>query len=449
MITSRPLLMVFEEAYNAAITNDKAQSKSQIAFALFVAAISSNNIRRTSYIPKDCRINVGYENYPDTVSGPTYELLCLLNGKDSTESGRLSAASFNKLAKEVTQSFLGSSDINKDYIYNINHKVPNFDRLCDAIKQLDHKKPYAMLLRNIRKANPYNKTSENEILDGLIRSCYSDLYPRIKQYTENETNRKNGENKDKNSSFSYSLAPNNCEKMIKELNDKYKTTDKDTQAKLERILLPVYSNSPYFSICIAHKNQLPKEIRKKANENICFVFVLTFSKYAVNGNPKEPEYARSQNIFSQEHLSAYFQSNIRAMTKLMSYSTQDLDIEYYTAPFFGHDKCCADQFKTMKHKYEKMCDEWERYFIKDMNSIQWFPQFIFRSGNEKILDLLEDTRLFTPSSKTKKYKISARSDVRMNIMREENVEETNKKIMSEIKNLRSGIEKWEKNDGKT
>lgn len=421
MITQRPLLVVFHDIYESC----KTKKQNRALYALFVAAICSNNSRRCSYIPEGYIQKEGFENYPFTVSGPCFELISLLAKNGLTDDVRLSASGLRKISASVTERYLKSSDINKDILYPDGRKVADYDKLSETITSVDLKAVYKTLA---------NKRSEKE-LNKLIDESYSDLTWRITEYTDNENTRKKKETKNTVSNFSFSLASNKCEEAIKELNKKYNISSDEEKEKLERILLPIYSTSPYFSICIAHKNVLPEQIRKKTDGKTAFVFVLSFVSYLTDKENGTRKYTRTQNVFSYVQLKRIFGRDIRINRKIESFGSiydQVLDRDYYTLPFYGNEKCCASSYKSMRAKYNQMLDNWEKYFVR--NACQWIP--IEPSENEDLINLLSDTGLFHERYEKKKYKISMKGSTRRKaFMTDEDTDKTERLLSGEKKDI--------------
>lgn len=398
MITQRPLPTVFNEIYESC----KIKKQDMAAYALFLASICSNNNRRCSYIPEGYVQTEGFEDYPLTVSGPCFKLVSLLAGTERTDNIRLSASGFRKISVSVTERYLDSSDINKDILYPEDHKVADYDRLLNKIMSIDLRSVYKSLTKNI---------SEKE-LRTLIDDSYSDLTWRITAYTDNENVRKKKESKNTISNFAFSLAPDKCNQVIKELNRKYNNASDSEKTKLERILLPVYSISPYFSICISHKNRLPERIKDTIDDNICFVFILSFTTYNIKEEENTKRYSRTHNVFSYSELNKAFEKNSRIHILAESYGTsekdQSLDREYYMSPSYGYEKCCAADYKTMRSKYDHVLDKWENYFVK--YSCQWIP--IDASESQELLELLSDTGLFRKRYEKKINRISVKGITR-------------------------------------
>lgn len=398
MITQRPLSMVFSEIFESC----KTKKQDRAAYVLFLAAICSNNSRRCSYIPENYRPRKGYESYHLTVSGPSFELIRILED-DNKEGAKLSASAFRNIAGSVTQKYLGTKDINKDILYQENHKVADYDRLLSKITSVDLKAVYKSLTKSISEKG----------LEKLIEDSYMDLTWRISGYTDNENVRKKKETRNAVSRFAYSLAPDKCEEAVKELNNKYNKATEMEKEKLENILLPVYSISPYFSICIAHKNMLPEKISKMADKNSNFVFVLSFAKFVVKENGNTKNHSRTQNIFSYKRLKSDLKTDIKIQRHVEQYGRneedQSLDLKYYTTESFGHDKCCATRYKDMRSKYESMLEEWEQCFIKSKDNCEWVPIDQDNKELKDLTDLLFDTGLFHEKNEKKKYTIPMRN----------------------------------------
>lgn len=397
MITQRTLSMVFSEIYESC----KTKKLNRAAYVLFLAAICSNNSRRCSYIPEKYRPRKGYESYQLTVSGPSFELIRILEEGDKKDGIKLSASAFRNIAGSVTQKYLGTKDINKDILYQENHKVADYDRLLNKISSIDLKAVYKSLTKSMSEKG----------LEKLIEDSYMDLTWRISGYTDNENIRKKKETRNAVSSFAFSLAPDTCKDAVDKLNNKYDKATKTEKEKLENILLPVYSISPYFSICIAHKNMLPEDIRKMADKENNFVYVLSFSKFVITENGNTKKHSRTQNVFSYKRLKLDLKTSIKIQIHVEQYGhnekEQSLDKKYYTTESYGYNKCCVSSYKDMRSKYEAMLREWEQYFINNKVNCQWLP--IDDQDSKELTKLLIDTGLFHEKNNKKKYTIPIRN----------------------------------------
>lgn len=378
----KPLCSVLNEILSD-LRSDPDISERIYGAALFLAAVCHFNAKRNRGSISYDEVQKGFEDYRLTVSGPCYELFSrILRNKSDIPKFRVSSNNVKELADKIYNEHFKESDEEKFRYFDALRHV-NYDALRKLIEQKGIKARY-------KKA----------VIPGeLIISCFDDLINRVPKY--NKTQNKSGtkkyhneraqgffsENEEKaarnnavpETRIAFALASYNCRSAIEVLNQEYKNkkTDDETRKKLEKILIPVFSNSPYFSLCIAHKNMLPEELIKKGNRKQIFVFVIQVISYDILKTQGKELYIRSQNIVSQ--------SLINSLKKPEEYNpnakiTEDNVDEYYCRKKRKQGRkekykyiLAADDYDFMLSNYKRFCHRWKYVLVNNAAPNSWFP----------------------------------------------------------------------------
>ena len=379
----KPLCSVLNEILSD-LRSDPDNSERIYGAALFLAAVCHFNAKRNRGSISYDEVQKGFEDYRLTVSGPCYELFnIILRNKSDIPKFSVSSNNVKELADRIYNEHFKESDEEKFRYFDALRHV-NYDALRKLIEQKGIKARY-------KKA----------VIPGeLIISCFDDLINRVPKY--NKTQNKSGtkkyhneraqgfysENEEKaarnnvvpETRIAFALASYNCRSAIEVLNQEYrnKKTDVKTRKKLEKILIPVFSNSPYFSLCIAHKNMLPEELRKKCKRNQIFVFVIAVITHDVLKTSDKELYIKSQNIVSQSLI-----NKLKESEKNNPYANfaKDNVVNYYckktAKQLNGKPKIkyifAADDYDFMLSNYKIFYNRWKYALVNSAASNSWFP----------------------------------------------------------------------------
>lgn len=324
----------------------------KVRYILYIAFVCNKDPRRCQKYPKTYKPKAEYKAYPNYISGPCYQLFELITrNHENNLSAKEQKEHFKSLCKSICDKYIS---------YNTSAAVPNtyydiYDYLCKTID---------------------NDCSliQTDISNKLIDDSYYDLYERIIAYNnynrlkkfdlkELEKVKKETVNNEE-TNIELTLSQKACERIIKTLNEEYSNSDKEPEIriKLENIFLPVLCRSPFASICIVHKNNLPKTIRSTIEKDINFVFVFTTIRYEMNQSRDNSEYNISNRILTDE----YIKNSSTLINTLFSEGI------YY--PMGDHDKCpIISSYTSMKARYEQLCPHIMPLSCQDDSTITWLP----------------------------------------------------------------------------
>lgn len=370
--------------------------------ALFITAISSLDEARNRARPDGYEQKSKYLFYQDTVSGPCYELFKKMS-KDShgdKEDRKVSSGNFITLAKQATGKF--ESTLAKGSIenYKNSNEGMNYSVLYEDIAKIESVK-----LKNIMNLN----------IPGLLElviDCYEDMLIRVTEYNNKqrkksakkrlidkaktkETGEMQGdEDEDKKTNITFSVSRSGCNNTILKLHSAYKELEKreDNNSKLlkerlEQILIPVYSTSPYFVLCIAHKNMLPEDILKNYQPKRSFIFVIVAVTYEYNNTDSRQEYSVSYNVVSEEYV-----RSIRNLSLDIQSVSKKINKSFYTDATSGI--CCADLYNNMIFKYKCCCKLFNQELAWRDAEMHWLPLDLPNGIFKDLKSLLGDTNHF-------------------------------------------------------
>ncbi|MBE7071213.1 MAG: hypothetical protein E7383_00450 [Ruminococcaceae bacterium] len=351
--------------------SDSNYQRALINAALFYAAMTSVNEKRNRTRPDDYEQRPGFEKYKNTVSGPCHKILLILTETESNniQEDKVTSKELQKLAKDACSVYLdgklakGGLENYKDY-----NGTPN----------------YSDLYRDIQKLKQ-NKYLLNRFTYKLVSDCCLDLQCRTKRNIEIEktaAHRKfigkiKDTDKQQRTYVSFAIATSTCRATISELNKAYENADnKGLRERMEQIFIPVFSNSPYFFLCISHKKNLPKEILDKCDKNHYFVFVITTAEYIHKKSDRPTsEYSVKYNVVSHDYVKSIQDLPLDIVADLNEREvTEDKKINriFYTNK--KNPDCCAMSYDDMIAKYNYCCN----YYFKgsplmDNNEDHWLP----------------------------------------------------------------------------
>lgn len=367
---------------------DHQFQRSMINAALFFAAISSVNEKRNRTRPDGYEQRIGYEKYKATVSGPCHRmfLIMLFSGLETPNivEGKVTSKDFLELAISVRAEYLdgklakGSLDDYKDY-----NGTPDYSEVYRDIQKLK-------TCRRLIYRFSYQ----------LIKDCCADLEIRTDKNRQTERNaakikymKRDVLNDSYYTNVSLSIAISTCTETINELNAAYANEkDSNLKQKLEKIFIPVYSNSPYFFLCISHRKNLPKEIQGRCDKY--FVYVLTAAEYKIN---ESGEYSLTHNVISQD-----FAKKVSALSANDYYEFKNINMNHRFYSYDDELNCCAMSYDEMRIKYERCCRDFKGYFPREDAEKQWLPIALPEGLYDKLSSLYKDDEKYKLNQLLKK-----------------------------------------------
>ena len=350
--------------------------------ALFLTVVCHFNEKRNRGKISDDEVQKEFEEYRPTVSGPCYELFKKILGEEfDIPKDRVFPKDVMRLAENNFYKFFGDGKCLYDNgIIASSSKHVDYDELRNYIEKTTWNFPKVVIPKE------------------LIISCCEDLISRVPQY--NKTQNKSGTKKyhserakgfytkeeeqaarDGNApqtKMAFAIASNHCRSAIDTLNNEYKTCDDETREKLEKILIPVFSNSPYFSLCIAHKNMLPENLLETSKPEQIFVFVITVITHDILKASGKERYVRTQNIVTQDlidSLKKFDQDNFNARhdkDKAEKYYCRKIEIEENGKSKIAY-VFAADDYDFMMSNYKNFYNNWRYAVVNSAVSNSWFP----------------------------------------------------------------------------
>lgn len=338
--------------------------------ALFYAAMASVNEKRNRTRPYDYEQRPGFEKYKGTVSGPCHKILLILTGEENSDiqEGKVTSKELKDLAIKACSIYLDGKLANgglKDY------------------KDYNGTPDYSVLYRDIQKLK-LDKNLLNRFTYKLVSDCCLDLLVRTERNKELEKDaavRKYiGKIQDTDiqqyTNVSFAIATSTCKATITELNKAYKNADnKELIEKLEQVFIPVFSNSPYFFLCISHKRNLPKEISDRCDKDQYYVFVIITAEYTLGKNSRyASEYSVKYNVVSHDYVKNIQDLPFDIVADLNGRSiTEDKKIN---RKFYTNGKnpyCCAASYDDMIERYNYCCRYFKGSPLMNNNEEHWLP----------------------------------------------------------------------------
>ena len=217
----------------------------------------------------------------------------------------------------------------------------------------------------------YNKTQNRT----GTRKYYDE---RDKGFYTEEEEKAAREGKEPQTKMAFAIASNKCRSAIVKLNNEYATGDNETRMKLEKILIPVFSNSPYFSLCIAHKKMLPEALLKLSESDQIFVFVIVVITHDILKTSDRELYVRSQKIVSQSLIDSLKKYDLNSFNAdIDKYIVENYYCRKTKEQENGKPKIkyifAADNYDFMLEKYRKFCSKWKYTIVNSVSSNNWFP----------------------------------------------------------------------------
>ena len=411
----KPLYSVLEEILTDIKNRHNDPEFNEILVYFFAAVCRFNeNRNRTSIDDKE----KGFEGYRSTVSGPCYELFnrFLVGDKPGISLSMVSTKHVKKKADEIYDKYFTKSDEIK-----FRYTDPDTD------KDLDLKPPFHIDYEgvlNCIKEKGINKNSKKSVIPtDLIISCCNDLKKRISRYNLLQRKRaqqhyykskaeghstskkqfKQREEIHKETNVTISIDSGICRNVIHNLNSEYEEANEEIKSRLKKILIPVYSDSPYFALCIAHKNRLPYEIYSecaRSREDIeiintyksvpNFVFAIIALTYDISNSDKNRKYAITQNVVTKNFLLGFeFLDNDVASDNRATINGIQI-AKYYSKKIGSEKRICADDYDFMMKRYEDMCKDLERVFMNVDTQDKWFPLELPGNTYNKLSFMFED-----------------------------------------------------------
>lgn len=351
--------------------SDPDYQRTLINAALFYAAMASVNEKRNRTRPDYYEQRPGFEKYKNTVSGPCHKILLILTETESNDiqEDKVTSKELQKLARDACSVYLdgklakGGLENYKDY-----NGTPN----------------YSDLYRDIQKLK-LNTSLINRFTYKLVSDCSIDLRIRAKRNQDIENvaaerkyhGKRKDNDKQQHTNVSFAIATSTCGATITALNKSYKNADNmELRERLEQVFIPVYSNSPYFYLCISHRKKLPKEISERCDKDQNFVFVITTTEYIHWKTSRYTgEYSVKYNVVSHDYVKSIQNLPFDILADLNEREvTEDKKINriFYTNK--KNPDCCAMSYDDMIAKYNYCCN----YYFKgsplmDNNENHWLP----------------------------------------------------------------------------
>ena len=376
--------------------SDFVFQRALINAALFIAALSSINERRNRAHPDGYEQRPGYVKYKAQVSGPCHRMLLILAGDptDNLIEGKVSSIDYQTLAIKVRSIYLDGK-LAKGTL--------------DDYKDKNGKPDYSEVYRDILKMKT-EKSLINKLSYQLIRDCCIDLEIRndtnrqkeknaaIEKYQRKigidpRNNERDDANEQKFTNISFAISSVTCRATIIELNNAYKNSEnEDERHRFEHIFIPVYSYSPYFFLCITHRNNLPKEIVANCSMDQHFVFAITTAEYILDQfNENKGAYSVTYNVISNDY--------IKTLSDLPLDILEDLEEErikkgnginnrFYTN--YKNKGCCAMSYNDMIERYKVCCDYFEGYSPRRYKEDHWLPVDLPKGITERISHLYKN-----------------------------------------------------------
>lgn len=330
----------------------ESQQKEKVSYILFFAIISLINPRRSCTKPLDEKKQKGFEHYKISIPGPLYELL--IRFLSETTNYNLTNTQFTRVANDVAKLFFANP---VEYIQTYSSTLYggktkyNYDgMLLGVIDLLNQRKLDEKI---IKIALP---TKE-------VQTACIDLKNRIKRYNgiHNEKTKKHNknvklrENKLK-TNIVFSVEEEDFDKIINVLNKA------EGSIAIKQLLLPIYSISPYYSLCIAHKSQLPNFLVPSTNGQ--FVFVIAALVYDVH------QIAIDAKDLTLEHFISHIV--ISSKTK-KAFKNWPADINNPDEYYKDAEKPCSGCFEKMRQNYIEWCDKVKNYPMRKSKNDLWLP----------------------------------------------------------------------------
>lgn len=377
----KPLCSVLDEI-RTELSSEPDNCDRNYRAALFLSVVCHFNEKRNRGKISDDEVQKGFEEYRSTVSGPCYELFKRILGEESDiPKDRVFPKDVMRLAENNFYKFFGDGKCLYDNgIIASSSKHVDYDELRNYIEKTTWNFPKVVIPKE------------------LIISCCEDLISRVPKY--NKTQNKSGTKKyhserakgfytkeeeqaarDGNApqtKMAFAIASNHCRSAIDTLNNEYKTCDDETREKLEKILIPVFSNSPYFSLCIAHKNMLPEALLKLSESDQIFVFVIVVITHDILKTSDRELYVRSQKIVSQSLIDSLKKYDLNSFNAdIDKYIVENYYCRKTKEQENGKPKIkyifAADNYDFMLEKYRKFCSKWKYTIVNSVSSNNWFP----------------------------------------------------------------------------
>ena len=393
----KPLCSVLNEI-RTVLSSEPDNCEQNYNAALFLVAVCHFNEKRNRGSISYDEVQKGFEGYRLTVSGPCYELFKILLGDESDiPKDRVFPKDVMGLAEKLYYEYFGDGKCLYDNkIIASSSKHVDYDELRNYIEKTTWKFPQAAIPREliisccedlISRVPKYNKTQNKS----GIRKYYSE---RAKNYLTKEEEQAARDNNAPQTKMAFAIASNLCRSAIDTLNNEYKTCDDDSRKKLEKILIPVFSNSPYFSLCIAHKNMLPEKLLETSKPEQIFVFVIVVITHDINEQSGKKLYVRTQNIVSQsliDSLKEFDQDNFNANNdkdKAEKYYCRKTEIEEDGKRKIAY-VFAADDYDFMMSNYKNFYNNWRYAVVNSAVSNSWFP-LVLPGGVCDCLSLLSE-----------------------------------------------------------